>query len=192
MSSSPVPPMTCRVGQRCTLNLSRAETSSRWCGVVIVCTSMKEGRFVLGTFRSKRMRILNRSRQNDRPHVMLVLVHIDITPPHTPLPVFRQISERTIPYSWRALPISSFRGLEAEDLSTGPLCAGGSKLDQVQFIPAPSGFSGSRAPGAHPKHPVLVPSHQQRNSFAMIDATTGMDSNSSTAALQPDPQKYIR
>ncbi|GFV81290.1 hypothetical protein TNCV_4773161 [Trichonephila clavipes] len=24
-----------RVGQRCTLNLSRAETSSRWCGVVV-------------------------------------------------------------------------------------------------------------------------------------------------------------
>ncbi|GFV71765.1 hypothetical protein TNCV_777821 [Trichonephila clavipes] len=42
---------------------------------------MKEGRFVLGTFRSKRMRVLNRSRQNDRPRVMLVLVQIDITPP---------------------------------------------------------------------------------------------------------------
>ncbi|GFW26171.1 uncharacterized protein TNCV_3396671 [Trichonephila clavipes] len=35
MSSIPVPPKTCRVGQRCTLNLSRAETSSRWCGVVV-------------------------------------------------------------------------------------------------------------------------------------------------------------
>ncbi|GFV02394.1 uncharacterized protein TNCV_1023221 [Trichonephila clavipes] len=34
MSSSPVPLKTCRVGQRCTLNLSRAETSSR-CGVVV-------------------------------------------------------------------------------------------------------------------------------------------------------------
>ncbi|GFV43430.1 uncharacterized protein TNCV_630131 [Trichonephila clavipes] len=34
-SSSPVPPNTRRVGQRCTLNLSRAETSSRWCGVVV-------------------------------------------------------------------------------------------------------------------------------------------------------------
>ncbi|PRD37704.1 UNVERIFIED_CONTAM: hypothetical protein NCL1_05223 [Trichonephila clavipes] len=34
-SSSPVPLKTGRVGQRCTLNLSRAETSSRWCGVVI-------------------------------------------------------------------------------------------------------------------------------------------------------------
>ncbi|GFW60653.1 uncharacterized protein TNCV_569991 [Trichonephila clavipes] len=34
-SSSPVPPKTRRVGQRCTLNLSRAETSSRWCGVVV-------------------------------------------------------------------------------------------------------------------------------------------------------------
>ncbi|GFX35256.1 uncharacterized protein TNCV_100631 [Trichonephila clavipes] len=33
MSSSPVPLKTRRVGQRCTLNLSRAETSSRWCGV---------------------------------------------------------------------------------------------------------------------------------------------------------------
>ncbi|GFY30090.1 hypothetical protein TNCV_4074031 [Trichonephila clavipes] len=43
---------------------------------------MKEGRFVLGTFRSERMRVLYRSRQNDRLHVMLVLVHIDITPPH--------------------------------------------------------------------------------------------------------------
>ncbi|GFY05191.1 uncharacterized protein TNCV_2206371 [Trichonephila clavipes] len=33
-SSSPVPLKTRRVGQRCTLNLSRAETFSRWCGVV--------------------------------------------------------------------------------------------------------------------------------------------------------------
>ncbi|GFU47808.1 uncharacterized protein TNCV_4465501 [Trichonephila clavipes] len=33
--SSPVPLKTHRVGQRCTLNLSRAETSSRWCGVVV-------------------------------------------------------------------------------------------------------------------------------------------------------------
>ncbi|GFW97613.1 uncharacterized protein TNCV_684831 [Trichonephila clavipes] len=35
MSSIPVPLKTLRVGQRCTLNLSRAETSSRWCGVVV-------------------------------------------------------------------------------------------------------------------------------------------------------------
>ncbi|GFV62763.1 uncharacterized protein TNCV_2462681 [Trichonephila clavipes] len=34
-SSSPVPLKTHRVGQRCTLNLSRAQTSSRWCGVVV-------------------------------------------------------------------------------------------------------------------------------------------------------------
>ncbi|GFT03830.1 uncharacterized protein TNCV_3608451 [Trichonephila clavipes] len=34
-SSSPVPLKTRRVGQRCTINLSRAETSSRWCGVVV-------------------------------------------------------------------------------------------------------------------------------------------------------------
>ncbi|GFU22898.1 uncharacterized protein TNCV_2659351, partial [Trichonephila clavipes] len=34
-SSSPVPLKTRHVGQRCTLNLSKAETSSRWCGVVV-------------------------------------------------------------------------------------------------------------------------------------------------------------
>ncbi|GFT88618.1 uncharacterized protein TNCV_905171 [Trichonephila clavipes] len=33
--SCPVPLKTRRVGQRCTLNLSRAETSSRWCGVEV-------------------------------------------------------------------------------------------------------------------------------------------------------------
>ncbi|GFY34874.1 uncharacterized protein TNCV_154471 [Trichonephila clavipes] len=35
MSSSPVPLKTRRVGQRCTLNLSRAQTSSPWCCVVV-------------------------------------------------------------------------------------------------------------------------------------------------------------
>ncbi|GFV83572.1 uncharacterized protein TNCV_5120621 [Trichonephila clavipes] len=35
MSSIQVPLKTRRVGHRCTLNLSRAETSSRWCGVVV-------------------------------------------------------------------------------------------------------------------------------------------------------------
>ncbi|GFV94500.1 uncharacterized protein TNCV_3047931 [Trichonephila clavipes] len=35
MSLSPIPLKIRRVGQRCTLNLSRAETSSRWCGVVV-------------------------------------------------------------------------------------------------------------------------------------------------------------
>ncbi|GFV50177.1 uncharacterized protein TNCV_620901, partial [Trichonephila clavipes] len=34
-SWSPVPPKTRRVGERCTLNPSRAQTSSRWCGVVV-------------------------------------------------------------------------------------------------------------------------------------------------------------
>ncbi|GFW20676.1 uncharacterized protein TNCV_1048991 [Trichonephila clavipes] len=34
-SLSPVPLKTRRVGQRCTLNLSGAETSSRWYGVVV-------------------------------------------------------------------------------------------------------------------------------------------------------------
>ncbi|GFU88262.1 uncharacterized protein TNCV_846551 [Trichonephila clavipes] len=35
MSSIPVPVKTRRVGQRCTLSLSRAEKSSHWCGVVV-------------------------------------------------------------------------------------------------------------------------------------------------------------
>ncbi|GFT26908.1 uncharacterized protein TNCV_4674761 [Trichonephila clavipes] len=35
MSSSPVPLKTRRVGQRYALNLSRTETSSYWCGVVV-------------------------------------------------------------------------------------------------------------------------------------------------------------
>ncbi|GFW31096.1 hypothetical protein TNCV_2576781 [Trichonephila clavipes] len=35
MSSSPVPLKTRRVGQRCTLKLSRAQTSSCWWGVVV-------------------------------------------------------------------------------------------------------------------------------------------------------------
>ncbi|GFW66929.1 uncharacterized protein TNCV_4688141 [Trichonephila clavipes] len=35
MSSSPVSLKTHRVGQRCTLDLSRAETSSRWFGAVV-------------------------------------------------------------------------------------------------------------------------------------------------------------
>ncbi|GFY01540.1 RNase H domain-containing protein [Trichonephila clavipes] len=34
-SSSPVPLKTRCVEERCTLNLSRAQTSSRWCGVVV-------------------------------------------------------------------------------------------------------------------------------------------------------------
>ncbi|GFX14012.1 uncharacterized protein TNCV_612171 [Trichonephila clavipes] len=64
---------------------------------------LKEGRFVLGTFRSERMRVLYRSCQNDRLCLMLVQVHIHITPPHTPLPVFWRIGKRTIPYLRRAL-----------------------------------------------------------------------------------------
>ncbi|GFT86579.1 uncharacterized protein TNCV_3247431 [Trichonephila clavipes] len=35
MSSSPVPLKIRCVGQRCTLNLSRAQTSSRWCSGVV-------------------------------------------------------------------------------------------------------------------------------------------------------------
>ncbi|GFU60184.1 uncharacterized protein TNCV_4248891 [Trichonephila clavipes] len=33
-SSSPVPPKTRRLGERCTLNLSRNQTPSHWCGLV--------------------------------------------------------------------------------------------------------------------------------------------------------------
>ncbi|GFX10336.1 uncharacterized protein TNCV_1867311 [Trichonephila clavipes] len=42
-SSSPVPLKTRRVGQRYTLNLLRAETSSRWCGVVVKRESVSSG-----------------------------------------------------------------------------------------------------------------------------------------------------
>ncbi|GFW23748.1 uncharacterized protein TNCV_2032911 [Trichonephila clavipes] len=34
-TSSQLPQKTRRVGERCTLNLSRAQTCSRWCGVVV-------------------------------------------------------------------------------------------------------------------------------------------------------------
>ncbi|GFW98797.1 uncharacterized protein TNCV_2837581 [Trichonephila clavipes] len=42
-NSSPVPLKTRRAGQRCTLNLSRAETSYRWCGVVVRRGSASSG-----------------------------------------------------------------------------------------------------------------------------------------------------
>ncbi|GFW75547.1 uncharacterized protein TNCV_4427301 [Trichonephila clavipes] len=35
MSSSRVPLRTRNVGERCTLNLLRAQTSFRWCGVIV-------------------------------------------------------------------------------------------------------------------------------------------------------------
>ncbi|GFT51403.1 uncharacterized protein TNCV_4955151 [Trichonephila clavipes] len=35
MSSSPVPLKTRHLGERCTLNLSEAQTSSSWCGVIV-------------------------------------------------------------------------------------------------------------------------------------------------------------
>ncbi|GFU46166.1 hypothetical protein TNCV_2155091 [Trichonephila clavipes] len=43
MSSSPVPLKTRSIGQRCTLNLSRTETSSRRCGVVVRRGSASSG-----------------------------------------------------------------------------------------------------------------------------------------------------
>ncbi|PRD34037.1 UNVERIFIED_CONTAM: hypothetical protein NCL1_15828 [Trichonephila clavipes] len=39
MSSSPEPLKTRRVGKRCKLNLSGAQTSSRWCGVISSASS---------------------------------------------------------------------------------------------------------------------------------------------------------
>ncbi|GFW17292.1 hypothetical protein TNCV_1957631 [Trichonephila clavipes] len=55
MSLSQVPLKTRRVGQRCTLNLLRALTSSRWCGYypyylsvcVIVCANGRSNRLVI-------------------------------------------------------------------------------------------------------------------------------------------------
>ncbi|GFW44740.1 uncharacterized protein TNCV_4482851 [Trichonephila clavipes] len=43
MSSSPVPLISLRFGQRCSLNLSRAETSSRWCGGVVTRSGASSG-----------------------------------------------------------------------------------------------------------------------------------------------------
>ncbi|GFU75667.1 hypothetical protein TNCV_1488751 [Trichonephila clavipes] len=40
-SSSPVPLNTLHIGERCTLNLSRAQTSSCWSGVVVKRRQMK-------------------------------------------------------------------------------------------------------------------------------------------------------
>ncbi|GFU09662.1 transposon Ty3-G Gag-Pol polyprotein [Trichonephila clavipes] len=54
--SSPVPQKTRRVGQRCTLNLSRAETSSRWCGVEVReggCQLSDEAHFWLNGYVNK-------------------------------------------------------------------------------------------------------------------------------------------
>ncbi|GFS73855.1 uncharacterized protein TNCV_1458801 [Trichonephila clavipes] len=48
MSSSPVHLKTRRVGARCTLNLSRTQTSSRWCDVVVRRGGASSG-FVLVT-----------------------------------------------------------------------------------------------------------------------------------------------
>ncbi|GFU84938.1 hypothetical protein TNCV_4282061 [Trichonephila clavipes] len=56
-----------------------------------------------------KMRVVNQSRPNDRLRVMLVQVHIAITPPHAPLPVFWRIGEQTMPYSW---PEERVRGRE--------------------------------------------------------------------------------
>ncbi|GFV38403.1 uncharacterized protein TNCV_4958461 [Trichonephila clavipes] len=47
-SSSPIPLKTHRVGDRCTLNLSRAQTSSRWYGVVV-----RKGSAQLGQLRCR-------------------------------------------------------------------------------------------------------------------------------------------
>ncbi|GFV20986.1 hypothetical protein TNCV_2280301 [Trichonephila clavipes] len=61
---------------------------------------MKVGRFDLGTFRSEN-KYLSHHAKTIVLAWRLLLVYIDITPPHIPVPVIRRIGERTIPYSWR-------------------------------------------------------------------------------------------
>ncbi|GFV56432.1 hypothetical protein TNCV_1709821 [Trichonephila clavipes] len=46
MSSSPVPLKTRRLGMRCTLNLSRAQPSSRWCGVVVKLSNARRALYL--------------------------------------------------------------------------------------------------------------------------------------------------
>ncbi|GFX35062.1 hypothetical protein TNCV_2330021 [Trichonephila clavipes] len=94
MSSIPVPLKTRRVGQRCTLNLSRAETSSRWIGhphgkenlityhpIKVFEIVALEGRFDLSTFRSKN-EYLSHPTKTIVIAWRLLLVDLDITPPH--------------------------------------------------------------------------------------------------------------
>ncbi|GFU62184.1 hypothetical protein TNCV_2474151 [Trichonephila clavipes] len=68
MSSIPVPPKTRRVGQRCTLNLSRAETSSRWCGVVVRRGGASSGLILQGVaeFDRQTQRDDSRQHKNDK------------------------------------------------------------------------------------------------------------------------------
>ncbi|GFV81556.1 hypothetical protein TNCV_52801 [Trichonephila clavipes] len=42
-SLRPVLLKTCHVGERCTFNLSKAQTSSRWCGVVVKGRDVSSG-----------------------------------------------------------------------------------------------------------------------------------------------------
>ncbi|GFS55291.1 uncharacterized protein TNCV_1626311 [Trichonephila clavipes] len=60
-SSSPVPLKTRRVRKRCTLNLSRAETSSRWCGVVDRRGGASSGVVLVTSPRFKMMRSVTKS-----------------------------------------------------------------------------------------------------------------------------------
>ncbi|GFW98069.1 hypothetical protein TNCV_2491251 [Trichonephila clavipes] len=62
---------------------------------------MKEGRFDLGTFRSVSKYFINYAKTIVIA-LSLVLVYIDITPPHTPMLVIQRIGERSIPYTWQA------------------------------------------------------------------------------------------
>ncbi|GFY35088.1 hypothetical protein TNCV_5044631 [Trichonephila clavipes] len=67
----------------CAVDRWRHDSGAR--RVWFFCTARvtNEGRKVRsGCLGSERKRVLYRSRQNDRLHVMLVQVHIDITPPH--------------------------------------------------------------------------------------------------------------
>ncbi|GFW14962.1 hypothetical protein TNCV_4659231 [Trichonephila clavipes] len=98
------------------------------------------------------MRLLNQSRQNDHLRVMLVQVHIAITSPHAPLPVFWRIGGRTIPYSWRALLPKDWRHFEELTMATTAL-----SIVRVQYF-VRGGFVGyrSRASSKHLSPPLPV------------------------------------
>ncbi|GFV58326.1 hypothetical protein TNCV_2688411 [Trichonephila clavipes] len=111
---------------------------------------MKEGRFVLGTFRSERMRVLYRSHQNDRLRVMLVLVHIDITPPQmSETAVGKRVWNVGVNWCgfgrvnvfWKRGLLDpgeySQRGTESHVLEVGSLnCFGPKEMEFLRFVPS--------------------------------------------------------
>ncbi|GFS55293.1 uncharacterized protein TNCV_1626331 [Trichonephila clavipes] len=86
LSSSPVPLKTRRVRKRCTLNLSRAETSSRWCGVVDRRGGASSGVVLVTSPRFKMMRSVTKSSRvaeqcNVNIHSLIKEVCLLATPP---------------------------------------------------------------------------------------------------------------